>query len=441
MKKKQITAEELERRKKQRKEKAAGKRNALKKTDMPTEVKGLLELLYDDVEEVAEAILEEYSETEILELISNLEEEIADKITDEVEEAVKGIRAEFNEKLLALKAQVKRAETVQSNGKKTVKDYFTEKAADFKDINYKNSGTVKLEVPLRRKDFMGLQGGNYMGTEHFPMPQVIPGINNIQYPQNKILDFITVVPIQNSTVSMINEVPDDNAGDFRLTNEGQTMPLVLFKFVTQEETAKKIAAHTKQSKEIIEDISFMSAETERLLSEKHDRKLAHEVLVGTGVGQMLGLNRRAAKYIQTCLNGRVESPELAEVLYASATQIRSLGYDGNLVAVVNPCDWAAEMMRKNDQKELLEMNKLLEGITVVQASDMHTGQYFIGDLSRVTFYNYKGLELSVGFVDKDFIEGLLTINAESRSILWLSTAHRGALVADTINTVKLLISK
>ena len=274
---------------------------------------------------------------------------------------------------------------------------------------------------------------------YLPTPAILPGVVPIAHPDN-ILDYIRTQTITSPNVVVVNEVSGE--GDFDWTAEGALKPKVDFGFATQDEKASKLAAYAKISREMLDDIPFMQAETSRILREKFDRKLSSAVYGGDGTGESIkGITYFAPAYVQTCLNGQVENAGLSEVLFAAATQIRNLGFGSPQVAFVNPCDWAAEMTRKDTLGHLLEINKLLEGITVVPSSEVAPGEFLIGDVSAYTLYIYDNFSTTYGYENDDFTRNLVSIVAEGRVFGFIPDNKLGALVHDSIDSVVSLINK
>ena len=274
---------------------------------------------------------------------------------------------------------------------------------------------------------------------NLPTPVLLPGVNPIVYPAT-ILDYISSTSISAPIVTIINEVAGE--GDFDWTAEGSMKPKIDFGFETQEIKAKKLAAHSKLSREMLTDIPFIQTESARIMREKYERKLSANVYGGDGTGENIcGITYFAPAYAQTCLNGKIENPGLSEVLFASATQVRNLGFNGRLTAFVNPCDWATEATRKDGEGRLLEMNKLLEGITVVPVAEVEQGKYLVGDLSVYTLFVYENFSMTYGYENDDFTRNLVSVVAEGRIFGHVSNNKTGALVKDDIYSVIALITK
>ena len=447
-------AADREAKKAARKEAIKKRMSLLEKADPKTvtaETKSVLEMMEENI---SEAISEAFDEMDLSDTVERLEEitECLDKIDTALEDAdLKNFKAGINEKLLRVRSELEsiKGGASRSNGKKSIADMVEDVADDIKSLQVQQSGGVKIDVKMGRKDapdFIGRSPNtNFAGVEHEPNilnNTVLPGVVAIIHPTSHVLEHVRTQTITNPSIFVVNEVVGEEGGDFEWTEEGALKPYVDFGFEVESVTARKIAAFSKTSREMLADVPFMQAETTRIITGKYERKLANEVLRGVGGNDSIfGVLHYASDYTQLCLNGKVVKPGLSEVLFATATQIRNMGFEGMLTAFVNPCDWAAEMMRKKDDGELLKMNELLEGITLVPTGEMSPDEYFIGDMSVYTLYVYENFAISYGYENDDFRRNLISLVAESRMYGFVPMNHYGALVADSVANVAGLIAK
>jgi HK97 family phage major capsid protein len=273
---------------------------------------------------------------------------------------------------------------------------------------------------------------------YIPATTILPGIVPVTLPSQRIIDYISKGTINTPNIVLINEV--NGEGDAAFVPEGGLKPLMDFDFKTEDAKAKKIAVRLKISDEMLQDVAFLASETERLISQKLQRFLRTKILTGTGTGdEIKGVAAYAGGYTQTCLNGKITAPGLPEVLRAAASQIRSLGFDGKLVAFVNPCDNTENVLRKDSTGQLLDVTGVLEGIEVIETGEIAAGNFLIGDISKYKLYVYKDYSIRYGYglngSNSDFETNVITIVAEMRVIGIMSQNEIGALVKDSIATV------
>ena len=370
-------------------------------------------------------------DTDAENFVVGLEQWLEEFFTERSDESASKMKKEFDEKLLKVLGKMEK--DMPRSAYNPMGDIINKKGAELSALRTNKQGNLVIATKAAETITVGGL------TASLPVPQMLPGVNAIVHPET-VLGYISSQNITNPIVSIVNEKAGE--GDFGWTAEGTLKPKMDFDFDTQEFKAKKLASHAKMSKEMLDDIPFIQSETQRIMREKFERKLSAAVFSGDGTGEnIFGVTYFASPYTQTCINGKIEGPGVSEVLFASATQIRNLGFNGKLTAFVNPCDWAAEMTRKDGEGRLLEMNRILEGITVVPVSEVDPGKYLIGDLSVYTLYLYDNFNTTYGYENDDFTRNLITIVAEARCFGLVSDNKRGALIYDDIYSVLALILK
>lgn len=383
-------------------------------------------------------------ETSLNEALSDIktgptEDEVKSLINGYDYESVEG----FRELKSALEAQGIKLKELEEKGAvyktKSIGDILYEKRDELKAVKEKKD-RLSFEIEFKAPGTM-LTTTNItpQPNPYLPAPTILPGINRVIEPERVITDYISQGTISTPRVVWVNEV--NGEGDAEWVGEGQLKPLVDFDWQTEDEAAKKIAAVVKVSEEMLDDIPWMQDEIERLLRDKVRKGIDNGVLNGDGSGVNLdGIFNRVGGYVQTCLNGSISNPGLAEVLLAAATQIRNIGFTGRLIAFVNPCDWAKAKMRKDENGNIIDLRGVLDGITVVETSEMTAGSFFIGDMRLFVLDVYKALRVEIGWENDDFRRNLRTIIAESRLLLRISSNNIGAFVHDTIANVQTLIA-
>lgn len=322
---------------------------------------------------------------------------------------------------------------------KTIASILTEKAEELKAVKERKS-PMSFDIEIKEPStVMTTTHISPQPNPYLPTPTVLSGINRIIEPTQVIASYLSAGTISSPRVVWVNEVHGE--GDAEFIAEGALKPLTDLKVETEDENAKKVAVATKVSEEMLEDIPWMESEIRRLITNKVIKKINKEVLAGDGIGANLnGILNRVGGYVQTCLNGTVDNPGLAEVLLAAATQIRNMGFDGRLTAFVNSCDWAAAKMRKDANGNIVDLRGVLDNINVVETSEMPLGEFFIGDMLLFILETYKSLRVEVGWENDDFRRNLLTLLAEARILLRISSNNLGAFVYDKVATVKNLIA-
>ena len=403
------------------------------------ELENKFKALYEKVEGEPKQMLETF-ELEFKDIYTSLETlaEKAELISEFEKRIPEGFSNETIENITTAIEDIKTKFQVLQPKRKTLVQFLEENKDKFTKTRLKSSPaefSFKAASVIMTTDHITPQPNPYL-----PVPYVNPTINPVVSPSQRILEYVSIGTASRPTIVLINEV--NGEGDAEWVPEGGLKPLMDFDFATQDAKAKKIAVRVKLSDEMLDDIDFMASETERLVYDKLMRKLRADVLSGDGTGNNIkGVSEYAGGYAQTCLNGKIQSPGLPEVLKVSSSQIKSLGFDGTQVAFVNTCDWTESSLRKNANGSLLDYSEILKGIEVVETGEMTVDNFLIGDLSKYQFYIYRDYTLEY-FLDSDDIKNnTITARAEMRVIGVMSDNNVGALVKDTISNVISLIEK
>lgn len=362
--------------------------------------------------------------------------ELIDQYDYSTAEGFKELKSALDEQGTVLKSLTEKSNDQKA---KSLGELLQENAEVLKEVKMKE-GRLTLDLDTKAAGtILTTTNVTPQPNPYLPAPQIIGGVNRLVQTRQVITDYISKGTISEPRVVWVNQVSGE--GDAEFVGEGELKKLVDSKWETEIENAKKVAAVVKISEEMLDDIPWMESEIDRLLRNKVDREINEQVLSGDGTGANLeGITPRVGGYVQACLNGKVEGPGLAEVLLAAATQIRSLGFTGRLIAFVNPCDGAASKMRKDADGNIVDLTGVLDNITVVETPEIAAGNFLIGDMSLFILEVYKALRVEIGWENDDFRRNLRTIIAEARVLLRISSNDLGAFVYDTFANVQTLIA-
>ena len=71
------------------------------------------------------------------------------------------------------------------------------------------------------------------------------------------------------------------------------------------------------------------------------------------------------------------------------------------------------------------------GITIIASNSVTADTMLVGDFDFATLYSLGGVQLDVGWIDKQFVENMVTIRAEERFGLLTRTVHTNAFAKET----------
>jgi hypothetical protein len=68
----------------------------------------------------------------------------------------------------------------------------------------------------------------------------------------------------------------------------------------------------------------------------------------------------------------------------------------------------------------------VNGIRVIPSAAVTANTMVVGDFNFATIYNLGGITLDMGWIDKQFVENMMTLRAERRLGMLVRTAHTDA---------------
>ena len=144
-----------------------------------------------------------------------------------------------------------------------------------------------------------------------------------------------------------------------------------------------------------------------------------EVLVGDGVApNLIGILDNGNTTLQTQAKGSEPGPE---AVYKAMVKVRVTGRAFPNAFVVHPNDWRdVRLLRTADGIYIWGAPseagpELIWGIRVVQSDALTEGTGLVGDFANFcALYERRGVEIQVGYVSTQFIEGERTIRAGLR---------------------------
>ena len=252
--------------------------------------------------------------------------------------------------------------------------------------------------------------------------------------------------VRGTNAPTIYWVEKENAdGQAQFIGEGDLKPLVDFDFKKVSSEAKKIAAVTKASTEMLEDIDGMAG----LITDEILYQIAIEkdtqIISGDGTGDNpRGIDYFGGAYVLTTIT--TPTPNLADCIIAVATQIRNLHFNPN-IAIVNPIDATNLQLEKDGGGQYIippfttANGMTVAGLKVVESPNVAVGSLRVLDTSKINYRPYKTVTITWGWENDDFRKNLVTVIGEERFHFYVKSAHTGAIVDDTIANVMAAIAE
>lgn len=387
------------------------------------------------------------AEEKIYDMISIVSKEAmtADQVRQLIIEAIQSIEFPsidesegMKELKAAFKAQgmmLKQMQEVGATKAKTVGQQYAEALSTRKDAfeRFKKRQDNSFEIELKVAGTI-LESTNIGAGTYLPVPQFIPGVTPIIANAADIIPLCNVAGCTSPLLVWVEKKNPD--GTCVVTAEGVTKPLLDFDFDPNTSTALKYPGKMKVSTEALEDIPFMESEINTEL------KRAVDLAADTAVMAYIA-GRASAFTLTTVLTTK---PNNADAIRAAIAQIKSLNHNAT-VAVLNPIDAANMDLEKSDEGMYVLPpfttgdGQTIKGIRVVESNQITQGYVLVGDMSKVRVFVYKPFRISMGWVDGDFEDNLVTIIGETRIHYYIEDAYTTALVYDALSDIKTAITE
>lgn len=242
--------------------------------------------------------------------------------------------------------------------------------------------------------------------------------------------------------SWVNKV--NKQGNAAFIGEGVLKPLASFDLAVETSVPKKVAERMKASTELLYDIEGMTSLIENEL--RFEIETAANTAVLTGVGSSTnpaGITTLASAYTLTTVE--TTTPNNLDAIRAAISQLRSLNFDRNIVAFINPIDAAnMDLAKGTDGHYILPPfttsdGQSLKGIKIIEDNSIAIGYLLIGDMSKYKIWMYQDFFVNWGWENDDFSKNLMTVIGEMRFHQFFGANDAGAFIYSTFATIKTAI--
>ena len=308
----------------------------------------------------------------------------------------------------------------------------------------KNGGNERIRFAVKAVGDMTVAGNV---TGQIPQAEREAGITRIVRRQPFIVELVNTGTISSTTWEWVEQkLPE---GTVTMVAEGAAKPQLDFNLVLASATVRKVAAHIKASKEMLDDIPLMEAEINQELAELINLEIDSQVLEGDGTGQNLtGILENAVAFapgtFATGQANEVDEANNQDVLRIAINQIMVAQFQPNFI-LMHPSDVTGmDVSKASDGHYVLPPfstldNTIIKGIPIVQNTGITEGDYLVGDFTKSGVRFKEGLTFDVGFENDDFTKNFITILAESRLVHRVKSNHYNAFVTGDFATDKAAI--
>ena len=282
--------------------------------------------------------------------------------------------------------------------------------------------------------------GNVSGGD-MPQAQRLEGVNDIAEREAKSYALFPKLRTAANTIEWVYESGQEGTIDG--TAEGTQKDQIDNDFVVTSVALVKRAAYFKVSTEMLDDVAFMEGWLRNKLIVRLFLDVDNQVLNGNGAAPNLsGILNQATAFAAGTFAGTVDSANDADSLVVAANQIRLANHNGALTIMMHPSDVAALKLVKLSASDKRYVERLmmvgssmsLDGIPIIENTNIAQGDFLIGDFSKGTIVEKSGIEVEIGLDGSDFTKNMRTILAEWRGQLFVQNNDTTAFVKGTFVT-------
>ena len=269
---------------------------------------------------------------------------------------------------------------------------------------------------------------------------------NLQMPF--IEEFATVTRTAKPVYTYADFIPKE--GDAGFTAQGATKSQMDLKVEVKTVTPKKATGYQIMTTEAIQDIPRLQSEANNYVLRKVLLKRQNGILNGDGTNDTpIGVISKARAFDPASWPAAdlVATPNLYDVIIAAANQINTtynytdeMEYMPN-VAFMNPKDLAGLKLKKNEfgmylfPQFMLNGETSIDGLRLVPKREIQAGKILVGDFTKLQIINYVDFELSMGWINDQFIKNLFTMLGENRFYTVVRELDRNAFLYDDISDI------
>lgn len=260
-----------------------------------------------------------------------------------------------------------------------------------------------------------------------------------------VMDLVRVSPTTANTIYWVERQAPEGAPAF--TAEGAAKPQIDWTYVEKSRAVVKVAAWTKISKEMLDDIDGLSQDIADELTERIMLTADDSLLTGDGTSSTLvGIAENATAFAPgASLANLVNDANEMDVLRAAIAQVRRNEFQPNYI-VIHPDKAAIMDLQKSgtDDHYLLPPfitadGQSVRGIPIVTNTNVGSDAFYVGDFSRYNVKVREEISIQLGYDSDDWTKNFITPLAEMRLAGYIAENHYGAIVTGTFTVAKALL--
>lgn len=262
-----------------------------------------------------------------------------------------------------------------------------------------------------------------------------PGVDNIARPVIKVRNVVNTGTTGSKYVVYIAQDTNTTAG---WTNEAGTKVVSDPAYYEVSVEVKKVASTVKVSKEMLADLAFVRSEINSDLMAGIDEAVEYSLINGAGGNDLDGLLSFAPTFSAGSFAASIPSANVSDVIRVAKAQIQGANFEPTHV-LLHPEDAAKIELTKTQTGEYTypafwDMNMRVAGLIVVTSTNIASGTFLVGDMSKSNVRIRENMSLQVGYVNDDFQRNMVTILCEMRLAHYVKNNQVNAFVQGDIAT-------
>jgi len=337
-----------------------------------------------------------------------LSEDAISGLTKAVEEQGIEMRKLFDEKI---------------NAPKTLSEELNEKADEIRKIASGELRSLKLE--LKTDVTRALVSGTTQAMR-------LTGVGQIQTQNNVIAGLFrqaTVGANSNGVIRYVDQAARTN--NAASVAEGAVKPESAISWIEKSLTIEKVADTIPVTMEAFNDVDFISSEIRRLL--EVNLALTEDALLWSGNGatpNIEGIYTIADTY--TPVAAAIADASIYDLIVKVQASIAGATKYQPRTVVMNQVDVTNMKLKKDDNNNYVlppfvsADGNIVNGAVVVTSNTVTADTMLVGDFDYATLYRLGGVTIDMGWIDKQFVENMMTLRAEYREALLVRSVDEGA---------------
>lgn len=245
--------------------------------------------------------------------------------------------------------------------------------------------------------------------------------------QQSILDEVDMGSSDKATIVYVDEV--NGEGSIATTAEGIAKSQIDLDYQEVTVNAIKKTGLVKVTEEALDDISYMSGEINRVLTEK--------LLVAESLDVLTDILSNATTFSLTDFDDSVEGADIIDAIVAATAQSELSGFMPTAI-VMHPVDIAKFQLVKSANIPRIQTTAngmMVNGLKIIKTTQITKDNFVLGDFKKYRVRRYKN-KLVMGWDADDFSKNKRTIIAESRYLKYISTNEKTSLIKGVFTTIK-----